>query len=127
MKYMLLVRSKPSEWAEWDDPSEDVLATVDFMARLNAELMASGEFVDGAGLADPVLAKTVRNRDGAPVITDGPYPEAKEVLGGYWVLDCDSSDRALAIAARVVGFDGRHGPDTVEVRPIMTEDCGLEM
>lgn len=126
MKYMLLVRSNPSVWAEWDDPSDDVLATVDFMARLNAELMESGEFVDAAGLADPVLARTVRNRDGASVITDGPYSEAKEVLGGYWVLDCDSYDRAMAIAARVVECEGQHGPDAVEVRPIM-QDSGLEM
>ncbi|MQA64067.1 MAG: hypothetical protein GEU86_21985 [Actinophytocola sp.] len=126
MKYMLLVRSNRSEWAEWDDPSDDALATMDFMARLNAELLASGEFVDAAGLANPVLAKTVRNHDDASVITDGPYSEAKEVLGGYWVLDCESYDRALAIAARVVEFGG-HGPDTVEVRPIMTEDRGLEM
>lgn len=125
MKYMLLVQSDPSAWAEWEEPTEDFQATLDFMAELNAELLASGELVDGAGLADPALARTVHRRGSAVVTTDGPFAESKEVLGGYWVLDCDSYDRALEVAARVVAF--HHGPETIEVRPIMDPDRGLEM
>ncbi|MPY97971.1 MAG: hypothetical protein GEU97_08215 [Actinophytocola sp.] len=127
MKYMLLVRTTPSAWEGWDGPVEGFERTVEFMGRLNAELTESGEFVDAAGLADPTLTRTLRKKDDLVVITDGLGADGADVVGGYWVLDCDSFDRASEIAARVVGFDGVNSPDIVEVRPIMEADCGQEM
>lgn len=70
------------------------------VAELVAELTASGEFVGGDALADPVQTLTVRVRDGLTMTTDGPYIEAKQHLGGYAVVDCDTQDRAVEIAAR---------------------------
>lgn len=115
MKFMLLVRSNPSAFALRDAAAEEMQPAFEFIAGLNQELMDSGELVDAAGLADPAEAKTVRNQGGVAVITDGPFAEAKEVLGGYWVLDCESLDRALEIAQRAVSGPG---PDNIEVRAI---------
>src|SRR3954470_20411923 len=67
---------------------------------LNQELFESGELVGGYGVADQVNAKMVRVTDGTPVVTDGPYAEAKEHLGSFTILECDSLERALEIAAR---------------------------
>ena len=85
-----------------------------FMQNIDQELKDSGELVDSQGLADPSQAKTVRFVDGAPVPTDGPFPEAKESLAGYWIID-GSEERAIEIASRVVAFI--EGP--VEVRQVM--------
>lgn len=79
------------------------------------ELRQSGELLSTAPLADPVNTKTVRSRDGVPVITDGPLAEAKEHFGGYLMLDCESIERATEIAARWPS--SRFAP--LEVRPIM--------
>jgi hypothetical protein len=78
--------------------------------------------VAGEALADPALTKHVRGREGVPVITDGPYLEAKEQLAGYFVVDCESPERAAEIAARFP--DARFA--AVEVRPIM-DMSGQEM
>jgi hypothetical protein len=67
---------------------------------LNQELFESGELVGAYGLADQVNAKMVRVTGGTPVATDGPFAEAKEYLGSFTILDCDSLERALEIAAR---------------------------
>lgn len=127
MRYMLLVKTTPSAWAGWDGPVEGFEQTVEFMDKLNAELVETGEFVDAAGLADPTLTRTLRKQDDLVVIRDGLGADGADVVGGYWVLDCDSFDRASEIAARVVGFDGVNSPDAVEVRPIMDTDSGQEM
>jgi hypothetical protein len=84
---------------------------------LNRELFESGELVGAYGVADQVQAKMVRVTDGTPVVTDGPYAEAKEYLGSFTILDCDSLERALEIAARNPA--SRHWG--VEVRPLMHE------
>ncbi|TMR09718.1 YciI family protein [Nonomuraea zeae] len=86
------------------------------------EIADSGELVGGEALADPVHTRTVRVRGGSPVATDGPSAEAEEHLAGYVVLDCESRERALAIAARFP--DARFA--AVEVRPIMST-AGEEM
>ena len=83
--------------------------------RLVEELEASGELLYNNALADPSQTRTVRVRDGAPVVTDGPLAEAKEHFGGYLLLDCESMDRAVEIATRFPG--GEFTP--LEVRPIM--------
>lgn len=119
MKYMLLTYVNPNAWEGWENPTQEFKETIAFMEKLNNELVASGEFVDASGLADPATAKTLRRKGGEAVATDGPYAETKEVLGGFWVLDCESYDRALAIAARVVG--DAPGSHTIEVRPMQGE------
>jgi hypothetical protein len=95
------------------------------MAEIEAimnELTESGEFVGGEALADPSNTKTIRLVDGAPAITDGPYAEAKEHLGGYLIVDCESAERAADIARRWPS--ARFTP--LEVRPLM-DSSGAEM
>jgi hypothetical protein len=85
------------------------------MGQLMQELRESGELVATEPLADPVQTRTVRVQDGAPVITDGPLAEAKEHFGGYLIVDCESANRAVEIAARWPS--ARFAP--LEVRPIL--------
>ena len=101
----------------------EVQAACDFYENLGKELTQSGEFVSTEGLADPAHTRTVRKQGGGLVTTDGPYAEAKEVLVSFGVVDCQSHDRAVEIAARIVDATG----DTVEVRPIMDGAGGSEM
>ena len=86
------------------------------------EISALGELVGSEALADPSITRTIRVRNGLPATTDGPYIESKEQLAGYFVVDCDTADRAVEIASRF--------PDAqfaaVEVRPIM-DLSGQEM
>ena len=80
-----------------------------FMESFGQDLAESGELVDAQGLTAPVHTRRIRLREGAPVVTDGPYAETEEVLAGYWLVDCDSFDRATEIAASVVEVP-RSGP-----------------
>jgi hypothetical protein len=89
---------------------------------LVGELNRSGEFVGGEGLAHPSNTKTVRVRDGVPAVTDGPFVESKEQLVGYTIVQCETPERAIEIAARWP--DARYW--ALEVRPIM-EPGGEEM
>ncbi len=127
MRYMLLVKTPPSAWEGWETLVDGFERTIEFMDKLNAELAETGELIDVAGLADPTLARTLRKQDDMVVITDGPSVDGSDVIGGYWVVDCDNFDRASEIAARVVGFDGVNSPDAIEVRPIMDANSGQEM
>jgi hypothetical protein len=122
MKYMMLAYTNTDAWADVDVTSEEFKAICDFYEGLQKELTESGEFVSTEGLAHPSHTKTVRKLDGGPVATDGPFAEAKEVLVSYAIVDCESYDRAVDIAARVVDATG----DTVELRPLMSGP-GLEM
>lgn len=98
MKYMMLtfgsqddydgMAGKGSATPAWT--SEDFAALGAFMQAFNQELVDSGELVETRGLSAPVHARRVRLRDGVPVVSDGPYAEAEEVLAGYWVLECES-------------------------------------
>jgi hypothetical protein len=120
MKYMLLIYGNQNVW---DSVSPEAFQEVIRATEaLHEELRASGEFVGAWGVADQVQAKTVRVRDGVPAVTDGPYIEAKEYLGSFDIVDVDSLERALEIAAKVPW--ARVGD--VEVRPIMHE-AGEEM
>ena len=90
----------------------------ELMAEVNAimkELTDSGELIGGEALADPTNTRTIRPVDGVPAITDGPLAEAKEHFGGYLIVDCDTMERAVDIAARWPS--SRFAP--IEVRPIM--------
>ena len=107
-----------TEWAP-----TDVRAHIDFQHALNTELLDSGELVDAQGLAGPDVAKFVVS-DGvnAPKIIDGPYPESKKLLAGYRLVDVDSLDRALAIAARASAAPGPGGvpiQQQIEVRQVL--------
>jgi hypothetical protein len=85
--------------AEW--PPDDVKAMIDFMIRFKQELSDAGELVGAEGLAPPGQARVVRaGKGGAPEVTDGPFPEAKEFLAGYWIVDVERPERAHQIAAR---------------------------
>jgi hypothetical protein len=123
MRFMLLQHYAPAEncglpMHQWRP--EDVQAHIAFQQALNAELQASGELVDAQGLSDRV--KTVTNAGTAPVITDGPFPESKELLAGYRLIDVDSIDRALEIAAQASAAPGPDGVpigDHIEVREVL--------
>jgi hypothetical protein len=115
MKYMLMIYGNEELWGSF--PPEEFEQVVVETNALQAELKASGEFVAAYGVGDQVLAKTVTIADGVPAVTDGPYLEAKEYLGSFDIIDVDSLERALEIAARVPF--ARFGQ--VEVRPLMHE------
>jgi hypothetical protein len=125
MKYMLLMNYAPvpgvppmSEWT-----SEEVQAHGAAMGAIHEELAARGELVGAAGLAGPQAAKIVtHNGAGPPVVTDGPFPESKEFLAGYWLVDVESEDRAIEIAARTSAAPGPGGKPVgkeIQVRAVM--------
>jgi hypothetical protein len=120
MKYVLLIYQAPGAFDAL--PEDERKALMAEFAEINKELEASGEFIAGAALADAGSGRTVRVRDGVPAVTDGPFAEAKEQLAGYYIVDCDSIERATEIAVR----DPASRLWTIEVRPIMDE-AGLEM
>ena len=127
MRFMLLqnygeVESHAAPINEW--APEDIKAHIDFQKALNDELTKSGELVDAQGLAGPDQAKYVVS-DGvsAPVITDGPYSESKELLAGFRMVDVESLDRVLEIAARASAAPGQNGvpiQDPIEVREVLS-------
>jgi len=103
MKFMLMMHAArgKGDWGVADWPPADFKAHVDFMHGFNKELTESGELVGAEGLAGPGEASVVRaGKGGAPVVTDGPFPEAKEFLAGYWIVDVERPERAHQIAAR---------------------------
>jgi hypothetical protein len=106
---------------EWTP--EAIQAHIDFQIMLNRELAARGELVDAQGLSGPGLAKfVVSDGTNAPIVTDGPFPESKELLAGYRIVDVESQERAIEIAAQSSAAPGRDGKpiqQTIEVREIM--------
>jgi|ERR1700682_2697816 len=92
-----------------------MLEMIKFMQDLDKDLKKSGELVSAEGLADGSTAKTVRFENGMTVPTDGPYAETKESLVGYWIVDVESEDRAVAIAAKIVAYVKA----PIEVRRVM--------
>jgi hypothetical protein len=124
MKYMLMMHAPGGKGDyqinEWSP--DDFKAHMAFMHDLNRELTGAGEWVDGQGLAAPAEAKLVRaGKDGAPV-TDGPFPEAKEFLAGFWIVEVDSPERAYQIAAKASAAPGPGGAPLnmpIEVRQVM--------
>lgn len=123
MKYMLMMVGPKQGWDEMADWSaEDIMANIRFMHEFNNKLVESGELVDAQGLTGPEQAKVVQAQSGGPpVVTDGPFPETKEFLAGYWIVDVDSEERAIEIAGQVSGAPGRGGARArvpVEVRPV---------
>ena len=112
MRYLLLINPDPTiRGALSDDETGRMMA--DYMTFSQA-IVTSGEMVSGDRLHGPEAATTVRVRGGKITNTDGPFAETKEVLGGYYVVDCKDLDRALELAAQIP--DARTG--SVEVRPV---------
>lgn len=140
MKYMIMLYASqqdydlmvgnPTDRPAWSP--ETVGKMHAFMEQWNNELVESGEFVDAQGLAAPAHTQRIQGRrDGAPVVTDGPYPETQEVLAGYTIVECDSFDRATEIAAKVTEAPSPSGEPTgseyVEVRPLASNRADLEI
>lgn len=115
MKYMLLAYTPLAGWDTVDVTSEEFQATCAFYAELGAELTASGELVSTEGLGHPSLSRTIRPSAEGPLVSDGPFAEAKEVLVSYSIIDVIDHDRAVALPARVAQGVG----DTIDLRPVM--------
>jgi hypothetical protein len=115
MKYILLAYTKQSDWDNVDVTSPEFIAACEFYENLGKELSESGEMVSTEGLGHPSLSRTIRASGSGPVVVDGPFAEAKEVLVSFAIVDVATHDRAVAIAERIVANVG----DTVELRPIM--------
>lgn len=126
MKYMLMMHARGgtgdyqvNSWAP-----EDLKAHIGFMHGLNKELTEAGELVGAEGLAAPGEARVVRaGKDGVPAVTDGPFPEAKEFLAGFWIVEVDRPERAHEIAAKASAAPGPGGAPLIipiEVRQVMS-------
>jgi hypothetical protein len=122
MKYMLMMHTPsggPYQISQWRQ--EDFKAHIAFMKTFARQLSASGELVAAHGLAGPDQAKLVRaGQDGMP-ITDGVFPESKEFLAGFWIVDAESPERAYAIAAQASAAPGPGGKPLnmgIEVRQV---------
>jgi hypothetical protein len=148
MKYMLMMTATKSDfdwYSKWS--KEDLQAQFAFMHAFNKELKESGNLVSAEGLAFPDEAKIVRagtdrkrvisngivrgkGKDGAPIVIDGPFPETKEFLAGYWIVEVKSPEEAYEIAARASAAPGPGGTIAnipIEVRQVMSgppEDLG---
>ena len=123
MKYMLLMNGTKADW-EWymTWPKKDLEAQMAFMRQFSKELKDSGVYVSAEGLGLPQEATVVRaGADGEPV-TDGVFPESKEFLAGYFIIDVESREQALKIAARLSNAPspGDRGKQPIEVRQVMS-------
>ena len=126
MKFMLMMNAprgtgdyQVNAWSP-----DDLKAHIGFMNSLNKELTDAGELVSAEGLAAPGEAKRVRaGKNGGPPVTDGVFPESKEFLAGFWIVDVDRPERAYEIAAKVSSAPGPGGAPLIipiEVRQVMS-------
>jgi len=126
MKYILLMSGTKAGVAGYHAWSQqDIENHMDVLRRINKELTESGEFVATQGLAEPSEAKVVRGEKNGIPVTDGVFPESKEFLLGYWVVDVATPERACAIAGRISVAPGPGGVPTnmpIEVRRFATHD-----
>ena len=131
MKYILMMNATSADWnsyAKWS--KEDLAANVAFMRNFNKQLKEEGVLVATEGLGWPAKAKIVRAAsDGTPV-TDGVFPESKEFLAGYWIIDVENPEQAYKIAARVSGApgpSGQPGSMPIEVREVLSGFADLNL
>jgi hypothetical protein len=115
MKFLLAIYGNDEIWGALSKEEFDALLAED--GAFQKEVRESGELVTVHGLSDRANARTVRVRDDAPVVTDGPYLESKEYLASFFVLDCESLERAIEVAGRYPTAR-RQG---VEVWPLLDE------
>jgi hypothetical protein len=115
MKFMLMMHMNPQIWETLseDERDEVMKGHGEFMETIRE----SGEMLGTTALADPSSSAVVRVRDDAPVVTDGPYLEAKEYLGGYYLVECENRERAVELAAMIP--DARVDGLGIEVRPVV--------
>jgi len=124
MKYLLMMsgtKAGVDSYKAWQE--KDIQTHFAYLRQLNQELTDSGEFVATKGLALPHLAKVVRAGQNYVPITDGVFPESKEFLLGYWIVDVETPERAYQIAAKISGGPGPGGTQLsmpIEVREIMS-------
>jgi hypothetical protein len=124
MKYILLMsgtRTGVDGYHAWS--KQDIDAHMAILQRINKELAESGEFVATQGLAGPKEAKVVRGEKNGVPVTDGVFPESKEFLLGYWIIDVATAERAYAIAGKISAASGPGGNPTnmpIEVRQFAT-------
>jgi len=129
MKYILMMSGKKSDfegYAKWS--KQELQANVAFMRAFSKELKDSGVFVATEGLAWPNEAKMVRTGSHGKPITDGEFPESKEFLAGYWIIDVKSPEQAYKIAARASqapGPGGKPGNMPIEVRQVLSSHADL--
>jgi len=129
MKFILMMHATKADfdlYVKWS--KKDLQANVAFMQAFNKELKDAGVLVSTEGLAFPEQAKTVRAGDDGTPITDGVFPESKEFLAGYWIVDVESPQQAYEIAARASAAPGgRPGTMPIEVRQVLSgfSDLGL--
>ena len=115
MKYLLMIYGNREKWESMaPDAWPDAIARQE---AFNAKYRETGELLGSYGLADAARAKLVRRQNGLPAVTDGPYLETKEYLASFWLLDCESEERAQQIAADMPFADA----EPVEVWPVMHE------
>ena len=113
MKYMLLIYHDEQSWGAISD-SERQQIFADYR-KLREELLKSGQFVTGSQLQPISTATSVRVRDGKELVTDGPFAETHEQLGGYFLIEAENLDEATSIAARIPSAK----TGTIEVRPLV--------
>ena len=114
MQYMLLIHFEEPIWDEFSDTvHKEVL---DEYMGIISDLEIKGQYLSGSPLYPTSASTSVKVRDGKPMVTDGPFAETREQLGGYFLIDVNDLDEALAVAKRLPG--ARYG--TVEVRPLMS-------
>jgi hypothetical protein len=123
VKYLILIYSNPASREIWEGFTDDQRADgFRYYTAVTEALAASGELIVSEALADASLTKRVSVRDGQTLTSDGPFAEAKELLAGFFLLDCESAERAVEVA----GLLPEAAFGLVEVRPILNLG-GLEM
>jgi len=126
MRYMLMMHAPRAASGDYQINNwspDDFKAHMGFMHRFNEALTDAGEFVDAQGLAGPGEARIIRAGKTGEPITDGVFPEAKEFLAGFWIIDVDKPERAYEIAARASAAPGPGGAPlnmAIEVRQVMS-------
>jgi hypothetical protein len=118
VKYIAIIYGNKEMWESF--PPDVAATAIGQVNAFNQRHAASGELLGAYGLADELMAKTVRVRDGVPAVTDGPYLEAKEFVSSFFLLDVESEQRALEIAAEYPFATY----NAVEVWPILHESGG---
>jgi hypothetical protein len=113
MKYMLLIHVNEQFWNELSEDDRQLFYME--YRKLIEQVTSSGKYIGSARLQPSASAASVRVRDGRRMVTDGPFAETREQLGGYFLVDVETADEAVAIAERIPA--ARHG--TIEVRPVM--------
>ncbi len=121
MKFMLVLWGDEGQWADMSE--EEAAAEMARWEDYSNQLIAAGAMVSGEGLQASATSKTLRVENGERIVTDGPFAETKEQLGGFYVIDCASMDEALEWAAKVPSAER----GSTEVRPVMAyEETGAE-